>query len=212
MNVVLFGAPGAGKGTLAGKIKKIIPIVHVSTGDLFRENVSNETEIGKRAKEYMDAGKLVPDEVVIDMVKDRIARSDVKENGFLLDGFPRTLAQAKSLNEVASLDRVLVIDIKKEELKDRILGRRTCSKCKEIYNVFNPELQPKKEGICDKCGGELTQRKDDNEVTFESRWDTYISQSEDVISYYEEKNIVKHVDGSNTMGLTDEDLKELLAL
>jgi adenylate kinase len=211
MNLVIFGAPGAGNGTLAGKIKAIMPIVHVSTGDLLRDNVSKKTPIGLKAKTFMDAGKLVPDDVVIGMVKERLSQADAKKNGVMMDGFPRTLDQAKALDAVVKLERVIVIDITKNELEKRILGRRTCPKCNRIYNIYNPQLKPKKEGVCDDCKEKLTQRADDNKETFEKRWSTYLSQSQDVIKYYEaRKGLVKHVNGSNTMGLTENDIKALL--
>ena len=151
-NIVLFGAPGAGKGTLAAKIKAFSPIAHISTGDLFRENLKNNTPIGQEAKKYMDKGELVPDSVVIGMVKDRFEKDDVKQDGFLLDGFPRTVPQAKALDEVADLDAVAYIKIDKDVLEKRITGRRSCTECGAIYNVFNDELKPKEEGKCDKCG------------------------------------------------------------
>jgi adenylate kinase len=210
-NFVLFGAPGAGKGTLAGKIKKFSPVAHVSTGDLFRANIKNQTPIGKEAKSYIDGGKLVPDSVVIGMVKDRIAEEDAKKDGFMLDGFPRTLDQAKALDEIASLDIVVVIDIEKKDLKDRILGRWSCPKCSKIYNIYNEELKPKVEGKCDTCDVDLTHRSDDNEETFEKRWNTYLSQSEAVINYYSQKaDLVKHVDGKKTMAYSDDELKAIL--
>jgi adenylate kinase len=213
VNLVLFGAPGAGKGTLAEKIKKFSPVVHISTGDLFRMNIKNNTPIGQQAKSFMDAGKLVPDEVVIGMVKDRIAQDDVKKNGFMLDGFPRTLEQAKKLNEVAKLDVVAVIQIQKEDLKKRILGRYNCPKCNKIYNIYNPELSPKVEGKCDVCNVDLSHRSDDNEETFESRWNTYLSQSEDVINYYDQRaGLVKKLDGTKTMAYTEAELKNSLGL
>ena len=213
-NIVLFGAPGAGKGTLAGKITKFSPVVHISTGDLFRDNIKNGTPIGNEAKAYIDAGKLVPDSVVIGMVKDRINQEDVKAQGFMLDGFPRTLEQAKSLDEVASLDVVVVLDIAKGDLKNRILGRRTCLKCQKIYNIYNDELKPKKEGYCDTCEDtHLSQRSDDNEETFEKRWNTYLSQSESVIDYYSEREgLVAKVDGRRTMSYTEEELRSLLKM
>ena len=213
-NFVLFGAPGAGKGTLAGKIKKFSPVAHISTGDLFRYNIKEGTPIGKEAKSYIDAGKLVPDSVVIGMVKDRIALDDVKEHGFMLDGFPRTLDQAKALNEIAKLDVVVVLDIAKETLKNRILGRWSCPKCGEIYNIYNDELKPKVEGKCDKCEDtDLTHRSDDNEETFEKRWNTYLSQSEEVINYYDKtEGLVGKVDGTRTMSYTEAELRQVLKL
>jgi adenylate kinase len=211
-NIVLFGAPGAGKGTLAEKIKKMMPIVHISTGDLLRENVRAGTPVGKKAKEFMDAGKLVPDDMVITMVRERVAKDDVKKNGFMLDGFPRTLEQAKALDKVASIDGVVVIDIKKEDLKKRILGRYSCPKCGKIYNIFNPKLAPKKEGECDSCAGaKLLHRDDDNELTFEKRWNTYLGQSEAVINYYSAKaGLVRRVDGTRTMEISESELRKAI--
>ena len=212
-NFVLFGAPGAGKGTLAGKIKGFSPVVHVSTGDLFRANIKNQTPIGKEAKNYIDNGKLVPDSVVIGMVKDRIAQEDVKEHGFMLDGFPRTLDQAKSLDEIAQLDVVVVLDIKKEDLKKRILGRWSCPDCGKIYNIYKEELTPKTEGKCDICKVDLTHRSDDNEETFQKRWDTYISQSAAVIDYYgQNSGLVQKIDATKTMAFTEADLRKILKL
>ncbi len=212
--IVLFGAPGAGKGTLAGKITKFSDIVHVSTGDLFRANLKNKTPIGMKAKEYMDNGELVPDSVVIGMVKKRFKEDDVKENGFLLDGFPRTVEQAKALDEVADLDAVAYIKIDKDVLEKRITGRRSCTECGAIYNIYNEELTPEEEGKCDKCDGDLMQRDDDTKETFEKRYQTYVDQSEPVIEYYREKNpdLIVELDGSRTMAYTEEELKELLPL
>ena len=211
-NIVLFGAPGSGKGTLADKIKKIMPVVHISTGDLLRENVRGGTDVGKKAKAFMDAGKLVPDDIVITMVKERISKDDVKKNGFMLDGFPRTVEQAQALDKVAKMEAVVVIDIKKEELRKRILGRRSCPKCGKIYNVFNPQLMPKKEGFCDIEGAPLIQRDDDNEDTFEKRWNTYLGQSDGVINFYSKTpGMVRHVDGTRTMAITEAELKKILA-
>jgi len=213
LKLILFGAPGAGKGTLAGQIKKVLPnICHISTGDLFRENIKNQTPIGKKAKEYMDAGKLVPDEVVIGMVKDRLAQGDVKQWGFMLDGFPRTLEQAQALDKVTSIDKVFVLEISKQVLKERILGRRSCTKCGKIFNIYNADLKPKKEGICDACGEKLMQRSDDNEETFEKRMKTYEDQSVPCIAYYGDKKIVKNVDSTKTMQMTENDIKKLLGL
>jgi len=213
-NFVLFGAPGAGKGTLAEKIKKFSSVVHISTGDLFRENIKNQTPIGKEAKGYIDAGKLVPDSVVIGMVKERIAHEAVKQNGFMLDGFPRTLEQAKSLDEIASIDVVAVLDIKREDLKKRILGRWSCPKCGKIYNIYSDELKPKVEGKCDACADtDLTHRSDDNEETFAKRWDTYVSQSEDVINYYDRvPGLVQRLDVTRTMTYTEQERRPILKL
>ncbi len=212
--LILFGAPGAGKGTLAGLIKKFNKdIVHISTGDLFRDNIKNGTEIGKKAKKYMDDGKLVPDDVVIGMVKDRLEKDDVKKHGFMLDGFPRTLAQAKALDAVTKIDTVAVVDIEKQELKNRILGRWNCTKCGKIYNMFNDKLKPRVDGKCDDCGAALAHRDDDNEATFEKRWNTYVEQSSDVIKFYDQRpGLVKHVDSTNMLGYTTDKIKKMLDL
>jgi adenylate kinase len=212
-NIVLFGAPGSGKGTLSTQIITFNPIIHISTGDLLRENVANSTPIGKRAKEFMDTGKLVPDDVVIEMVKNRISQPDVVKNGFMLDGFPRTLEQAKSLDKIAKLDKVVVIEIDHDLLKKRILGRLSCPKCGRTYNINNPQYTPKVTGKCDDCKVDLTRRKDDNEETFEKRWKTYLEQSVDVIKYYsQKKNLVVHVEGVKIGVYTNEEVKKLLKI
>jgi adenylate kinase len=213
VNIVLFGPPGAGKGTLAEMIKKFSKIVHVSTGDLFREHAKNNTSIGQEAKKFMDAGKLVPDSVVISMVKDRLSREDVKKNGFMLDGFPRTLDQAKALDQVTKLDTVAVIDVDKETLKNRILGRYNCPKCNKTYNILTGTFKPKVEGQCDDCKVALTHRSDDNEATFEKRWKAFVDQSTDALKYYEQrKGLVKHVDSVTMLDLKEKDLKKRLGL
>ncbi|MEJ2294850.1 MAG: nucleoside monophosphate kinase [Candidatus Lokiarchaeota archaeon] len=167
---ILFGPPGSGKGTFSSQIKKVLPnIVHISTGDIFRENLKNQTPLGKKAKSFMDKGELVPDEVVIDMVRDRLNKEDVREYGYILDGFPRTLPQAKALSEISDPDLLLLLDVEREIIKKRILGRYSCKECGALYNKYT--LPPKKEGICNKCGAEIKfeQRSDDNEETLKNR-------------------------------------------
>jgi adenylate kinase len=211
MNIVLFGAPGAGKGTLAGKIKKILPkIVHISTGDLFRYNIKEKTDIGKKAKEFIDSGKLVPDEVVIGMVQDRLNKEDVKTGGFMLDGFPRTINQAKKLSLISHIDRVYVLEVPRKTILQRILGRISCAKCNEIFNTFT--LPPKVEGICDKCGGDLVHRSDDTEETLNKRIDTYEENAGPVIEFYTEKNLITNVDSTNTTELSESELKQVLGI
>lgn len=167
MRLILLGAPGAGKGTQAEYLSKRFSIPHISTGDILRENVKNETELGKKAKEYMDKGLLVPDEIVIEIVKDRLSKEDCK-NGFLLDGFPRTIAQAEALDKVLEelgqkIDKVLNIEVPDEKILERMSGRRICKNCGASFHViYRP---PQKEGVCDVCGGELYQREDDKEET-----------------------------------------------
>jgi len=154
VRIVLFGPPGSGKGTFSSQIKKILPnIPHISTGDIFRENLKNETPLGLKAKGYMDKGELVPDEVTIDMVGNRLSKEDVKEHGFILDGFPRTLNQTEALTQITDIDIFLLLDVSREIITKRILGRYSCKKCGEIFNKYT--LPPKTEGICDKCGAEI---------------------------------------------------------
>ena len=198
MRLILLGPPGAGKGTQASAIVERYAIPHISTGDIFRENIKKGTELGKKAKEYMDKGLLVPDELVISIVEDRLQKEDCKE-GFLLDGFPRTLDQGEALDKVLSqmglkLDRVINLDVEKEVLIERAIGRRICKDCGEVYHIkFTP---PKKEGVCDKCNGKLYQRDDDTVETVERRIEVYHKQTEPLIDYYNEKGLILDIDGS----------------
>ncbi|KKL45663.1 hypothetical protein LCGC14_2353350, partial [marine sediment metagenome] len=172
--LILFGPPGAGKGTFSSQIKKVIPdIIHISTGDIFRENLKNETPLGLKAKTYMDKGELVPDDVTIDMVRDRLNRDDVRDHGFILDGFPRTLSQTKALTSITEIDLLLLLEVPREIIVKRILGRFSCQECNTLYNIYT--LPPKVEGVCDKCGSEIKfeQRSDDNEETLKNRLDAY---------------------------------------
>lgn len=197
MRLIIMGPPGAGKGTQAAKIVDEFNIVHISTGDIFRQNIKDETELGQQVKDILDKGQLVPDDITIQMVKNRLEEEDVKK-GFLLDGFPRSLPQAKALDEILEeqgikLDRVLNIDVDPEILVDRISGRRVCSCGASFHIEANP---PKKEGICDECGGELIQRADDNEETVKDRINVYETQTAPLIDYYEKQDLVFTVDGS----------------
>lgn len=178
MNIILLGEPGAGKGTQASKIEQKYKLLHVSTGDIFRANIKGGTEIGKLAKSYIDAGKLVPDEVTCDIVKDRLTWDDAK-NGYMLDGFPRNLFQAKELDKFAKIDLCLNIDVDEALLMDRICGRRVCA-CGESYHVSTLGGATK----CAKCGGELYQRADDNPETVKARLETYNTQTAPLIDYY----------------------------
>lgn len=197
MKLVLLGPPGAGKGTQAAEIVKKYNVPHISTGDIFRKNISEGTELGTKAKEYMDKGLLVPDDLVVAIVKDRLSESDCKE-GFLLDGFPRTVDQADSLdtelkNLDYSLDKVLNIYVDKNALIERAVGRRICKSCGATYHIsFN---KPKEEGKCDLCGGELFQRSDDTEETVAKRIGVYLEQTEPLIDYYNNKGILANIDG-----------------
>lgn len=198
MNIILMGLPGAGKGTQASKIIKKYPIPHISTGDMFRLAIKNETELGREAKSYMDKGELVPDSVTIGIVKERLSQSDAKE-GFLLDGFPRTVEQAEALNDImdelgTQIDRTINVDVDEEELMNRLTGRRICEVCGTAYHlVFNP---PKQEGVCDLDGGKLYQREDDNPETVANRLEVNLKQTQPLLDFYKEQNVLVNVDGS----------------
>lgn len=198
MRVVLVGPPGAGKGTQAQFIAARLSIPKISTGDIFRANVKGGTELGNKAREYMDRGDLVPDEITIAMVRDRLAEPDARQ-GFLLDGFPRNVAQADVLNEMladldAKLDVVLELRIADDEVVRRLSGRRTCPNCGRIWHVeFDP---PQKEGMCDDCGGELFQRDDDREETVRHRLDVYQEQTAPLTSFYERQGVLVGVDAT----------------
>ena len=215
--LIVLGAPGSGKGSQCKWITRDYNVPHISTGDIFRKNISEGTELGRKAKEYMDKGALVPDELVIDLLKSRLDEADCIEQGFLLDGFPRTLSQAEALSEYLeskgiALDRVVNLDVPDEEIMSRALNRRTCEnpECKEIYNMRdNP---PKVEGICDKCGAKLFVRDDDNEETVSNRLHVYHTQTEPLIKYYTEKGVLSTVIGQekfeDTVALVKEVLKD----
>ena len=208
MFIVLLGAPGSGKGTVGKIIAEDLKLAHISTGDLFRENLKNETELGKEAKQYMDKGELVPDEVTIKMLKERLNGADV-ENGAVLDGFPRTGVQAVSLDNMlkemnAKVDMALNIDVPFDEIVERIANRRSCKGCTEIYNVvFNP---PKVEGICDKCGGELYQREDQKPEVVENRLQVYSKTAEELINHYKKANILYDAKAGDKVGKTSYDV------
>ncbi|UIX31453.1 adenylate kinase [Streptomyces sp. GQFP] len=193
MRIVLVGPPGAGKGTQAAFLAKNLLIPHISTGDLFRANISKQTDLGKLAKSYMDAGNLVPDEVTIAMAKDRMEQSDAV-NGFLLDGFPRNVSQAEALDEMLKaesmkLDAVLDLEVPEDEVVKRIAGRRICRN--DSAHVFHVTYQPPKAaGVCDACGGELYQRDDDSEETVRKRLEVYHTQTEPIIDYYKAQGLV----------------------
>ncbi|MHB9859723.1 adenylate kinase [Streptomyces sp. YIM S03343] len=193
MRIVLVGPPGAGKGTQAAYLAKNLAIPHISTGDLFRANISRQTELGKLAKSYMDAGNLVPDEVTIAMAKDRMEQPDAG-NGFLLDGFPRNVSQAEALDELLKtenigLDAVLDLEVPEDEVVKRIAGRRICRH--DSAHVFHVVYkQPKQDSVCDECGGELYQRDDDSEDTVRKRLEVYHTQTEPIIDYYRSQDLV----------------------
>lgn len=208
MRLVLLGAPGAGKGTQAVILSEKYNIPHISTGDIFRSNIKNNTELGKKAKEYIDKGLLVPDELTIDIVKARINKPDCSD-GFILDGFPRTIFQAQELDKILEgmgieLDCVLNIDVSDEKIIKRLSGRRVCQ-CGKTYHILNNP--PKKEGICDSCNGELFQREDDREETVIQRLETYHKQTEPLIEYYEKSGKLVTVEGRESI---DDTTKEVL--
>ncbi|MFJ4005479.1 adenylate kinase [Streptomyces sp. NPDC090023] len=210
MRIVLVGPPGAGKGTQAVRLAEKLGVPHISTGDLFRANISRQTELGKLAKSYMDAGNLVPDEVTIAMAKDRMEQPDA-ENGFLLDGFPRNVSQAQALDELLQgegikLDAVLDLEVPEEEVVKRIAGRRICRN--DSAHVFHVTYSaPKKEGVCDVCGGELYQRDDDSEDTVRKRLEVYHTQTEPIIDYYKAQGLVVTI---SSLGPVDEITKRAL--
>lgn len=197
MNIVMLGAPGAGKGTIAAQMKDRYNLPHISSGDIFRENIKNNTKLGLLAKTYIDRGDLVPDDVTIDMMVDTL-KSDICKDGFILDGFPRTLTQAKGLDEALKqlnnkIDLVILVDATDNQIIDRLSGRRVCEKCNAVYHLVN--MPPKNENICDKCGGKLILRKDDTIEVIKDRLKTYHEQTSPLIDYYKEQNLVKRVPG-----------------
>ncbi|MFQ6051660.1 MAG: adenylate kinase [Candidatus Hydrothermarchaeota archaeon] len=212
MHLILLGAPGAGKGTQAKMVAEKFGIPHIATGDILREAVKEGTQLGKEAVKYMEKGKLVPDEIVIGIIEERLREDDCKK-GFVLDGFPRTIAQAEALDSVLDkigIDLDLVIDLKvdKEELVRRISQRRICRSCEKPYHLtFNP---PKVSGVCDECGGELYQRSDDTEETVRKRISVYEEQTFPLIDYYKKKGILKEVDGNRPIEEISESINKLL--
>jgi adenylate kinase len=212
MEIVLMGLPGAGKGTQAEHIVNQYGIPHISTGDMFRQAVAEGTALGKQAKSYMDAGKLVPDEVTIGIVRERLMKDDCRD-GFLLDGFPRTVEQAKALDETLQslgrqLDHVLLIQVNKDVLLERLTGRRICRQCGATYHtVFNP---PQQEGVCDRCGGELYQRQDDAPETVATRLDVNLAQMEPILAHYEAQGLLRKVDGEQEIASVTRQIMTLL--
>jgi len=201
MRLVLLGAPGAGKGTQAKMLIEKYRIPQISTGDILRKAVADGTPLGKEAKAIMERGELVPDKIVLGLVEERLKQDDCKK-GFILDGFPRNTVQAEALDKLLNdikmpLDSALSVDVPKEDLMKRLTGRRTCKSCQQMYNIyFTP---PKKEGACDKCGGELFQRGDDKEETIKKRLDVYDAQTAPLIDYYKKKGILKSVVGTGSI-------------
>lgn len=212
MKILLMGPPGAGKGTQAENLVQTFSIPHISTGDMFRAAVKEGTPLGKQAKACMDSGKLVPDEVTIGIVRERLAKDDCKD-GFLLDGFPRTVPQAEALDKIlddldTKLDKVLNIEVPSEDLIERAVGRRICKSCGATYHIkFNP---PDTENVCDNCGGELYQRNDDNEQTMSNRLAVYEEQTKPLIDYYKRAGIYVAIDGRKSIDEVTKNLVEIL--
>jgi adenylate kinase len=212
MNLILMGLPGAGKGTQAEKIVDEFHIPHISTGDMFRAAIKEQTPLGVQAKSFMDKGELVPDEVTIGIVRERIEKEDCN-NGFLLDGFPRTVPQAEALNTMLNemgrkIDYVINIDVDQNILLARLTGRRICKQCGATYHlIFNP---PAVADVCDKCGGELYQRADDNEETVNTRLEVNIKQTKPLMDYYSSQNILRTINGEQEISNVFSDIEQLL--
>ncbi len=212
MRIILLGPPGAGKGTQAAGIVNKYNMPHISTGDIFRKNIKEETELGKKAKEYMDKGLLVPDELTVGLVTSRISEPDCA-NGFMLDGFPRNVSQAKHLDVFLKetnikLDNVINIEVDKNILVERAVGRRICKSCGATYHVeFNP---PKTEGVCNVCGGELYQRQDDTEETVSKRIQVYLDETKPLADYYANEGIISNINGQQSIDKVFEDIVNAL--
>jgi adenylate kinase len=212
MKIIMLGAPGAGKGTQAKKIAEKYGIPHISTGDIFRANIKNGTELGKKAKTYMDQGLLVPDELTCDLVVDRIQQADAA-NGYVLDGFPRTIPQAECLTDAlnqlgSSIDYAIDVNVPDENIVSRMSGRRACLKCGATYHIVY--AAPQKENICDTCGETLVLRDDDKPETVQKRLNVYHEQTQPLINYYTEKGVLKTVDGTKNLEEVFQDIQAIL--
>ncbi len=212
MKIIMLGAPGAGKGTQAKKIASKYGIPHISTGDIFRANIKNGTELGKKAKVFMDQGLLVPDELVVDLIMDRFQEADC-QNGYVLDGFPRTIPQAKALDDALAknndaMEYAIDVDVPDENIINRMSGRRACVGCGGTYHLVT--IPPKTEGICDTCGGELILREDDKPETVQNRLKVYHDQTQPLIDYYQGKGILKTVDGTKSPEAVLEDIISII--
>lgn len=209
-NIIFLAVQGAGKGTFAKRLKEKYGYAHISTGDILRDKAQVDDELGHKIKNLIDNGVFVPDDIIYEAIEDRLTMDDCK-NGYILDGFPRNLEQAKGYDKILSkingdLGVVINLVIPEEALKTRIIGRRICKNCGAIYNIYNDAFKPQVDGICDKCGGELYQRADDNEESMKTRVKTYFEVTEPVIDYYKEKGVLRTVDSSKD---TDEAFKEI---
>jgi len=214
MRLILLGAPGSGKGTIAAELTKSYGILHISTGDIFRANMKEQTPLGQEAKSYIDQGALVPDSITIAMIEDRLAQPDC-EAGFMLDGFPRTIVQAQELDRIlakkgVALTAAISIEISDDEIKERVSGRRVCIACGASYNI--PFKPAKVEGICDVCGGEVIQREDDRPETVLSRLKTYYEKTQPLIDYYKAQNLILTANNEVNYMMAFEEIKKGLAL
>ncbi len=208
MNLIFLGPPGAGKGTYASRVAAKLGIAHISTGDIFRENIKKQTELGKLAEQYINKGELVPDEITIKMTLERLRQPDC-EKGFILDGFPRTIAQAEGLEKAGiKIDLVLNFLVPEQVLIERMSGRRTCKKCGAIYHIIN--LKPKQEGICDKCGGELIQREDEKPKVIKERLKVYAKKTAPLIEFYEQRGLIKNLDGNRPIDVVVDEIINLI--
>ncbi len=205
MKIIIYGAPGAGKGSQADMLVERYHIPHISTGDILRQNIKEGTPVGKLAKEYIDKGELVPDEVILALIQNRLQEKDC-EQGYLFDGFPRTLEQAKALDRISKVDAVLNLNVDLALLMNRLTGRRTCSRCGQPYHVSTLGGSTK----CAKCGGELVQRADDTEATVSNRLQVYLNSCEPLLQYYRDKGVLYDVDGNGSIAQVTENLSRVL--
>lgn len=212
MNIIMLGAPGAGKGTISSRLEEKYNLPHISSGDIFRFNIKNKTELGVKVQSYIEKGALVPDEITINMMVDRISQDDCQK-GFIMDGFPRNPVQAKAFDEALAkahkdIDTVILVAGDLDKIAKRLSGRRVCENCGEAYHIDT--LKPKVDGICDKCGGKLIQRKDDTEEVIWKRFDTYKAETEPLIDYYKQKNLLHTVDGFASIDDSIEQISKIL--
>ncbi len=209
MKIVMLGAPGAGKGTYASRLNASLGIPHISTGDMVREEIKAQTELGKKIKQYSDKGELVPDEIIIRLLADRIKKTDCKK-GYILDGFPRTINQAEALGKISKIDVVVNLNVPDRIIVTRLSNRVTCKKCGAIYNLLT--LKPKKEGVCDSCGGELIQRRDDQPEVIQERLNVYREKTEPLIQYYRKRRVLKNVSCDDLMTPPEAIIEKILKL